>query len=214
MNHTDTLERLRKAGVVAVIRAPSADGAVRAAEALLAGGVGGIEITYSTPDAEEAISALAGLGRSDLVLGAGTVTTPQQAAAAVAAGAEFVVTPGTTEPLARAVLDTGTTAIFGALTPSEVMTVRDLGAHAVKIFPASLGGPAYLKALRGPLPDLEIMPTGGVDADNVGEWFDAGAMCVGAGGELCSAGLIASKQWDEIERRAGRFAAAVARARS
>ncbi|MDJ0959944.1 MAG: bifunctional 4-hydroxy-2-oxoglutarate aldolase/2-dehydro-3-deoxy-phosphogluconate aldolase [Acidimicrobiia bacterium] len=213
MTHTETLSRLSKAGVVAVLRAPSADGAVHAAEVLVAGGVTAIEITYSTPNAADAIATLAQSKRPDVVLGAGTVMSGAQAAAAVSAGAEFVVTPGTTPPLARAVLDTGTTAIFGAFTPSEVMTVLDLGAHAVKVFPGSVGGPGYLKALRGPMPDVPIMPTGGVKADNVGEWFAAGAICVGAGGELCSARLITDEDWDEIERRAGEFAAAVASAR-
>ncbi len=89
-----------------------------------------------------------------------------------------------------------------------------MGADVVKIFPASVGGPGYLKALRGPMPNVALMPTGGVTTDNVGEWFDAGALCVGAGGELCSTAMIAGAQWDEIELRAAAFAAAVARARS
>ncbi len=213
MDHADTLSRLSRAGVVAVLRAPSAKGAVRAAEALVAGGVTGIEITYSTPKAEAVIATLARDKAPEVVLGAGTVMTAEQAEAAVGAGAEFVVTPGTTAPLARAVLDTGSTAIFGAFTPSEVLAVMELGSHAVKIFPASVGGPGYLRALRGPMPDLKLMPTGGVNAGNVADWFAAGAFSVGAGGELCSAQLIADEEWGEIGRRAGKFAAAVTEAR-
>ena len=214
MNKTDTLSQLRDAGVVAVLRAPDGNGALRAVDALLAGGIRAIEITYTTPDAGMVIASLARRGNTGIVLGAGTVLTPRQATDAATAGAQFIVTPGTSRVLAEAVVATGAVAVLGALTPSEVIEVHAMGADVVKIFPASVGGPGYLKALRGPMPDVALMPTGGVTTDNVGEWFDAGALCVGAGGELCSTAMIAGAQWDEIELRAAAFAAAVARARS
>jgi 2-dehydro-3-deoxyphosphogluconate aldolase/(4S)-4-hydroxy-2-oxoglutarate aldolase len=197
-----------------VLRAPDAEGAVRAVAALLAGGIRAIEITYTTPAAGEVIASLAGQSDVDIVLGAGTVLTPEQAAEAAAAGAQFVVTPGTTPALAAAIVATEAAAILGAFIPSEVIDVLAMGADAVKIFPASVGGPRYLKALRGPMPDVPLMPTGGVTTDNVGEWLDAGALCVGAGGELCSAAMIANGEWDEIERRAAAFAHAVKTART
>jgi 2-dehydro-3-deoxyphosphogluconate aldolase/(4S)-4-hydroxy-2-oxoglutarate aldolase len=212
MNKPDTLRRLGSAGVVAVVRAPDAEGALRAVDALVEGGIRAIEITYTTPRATEAIAALSS-GDADIVLGAGTVLTPQQAAEAADAGAQFIVTPGTNPTLAEAVVATGTVAILGAFTPSEVMSVVSMGADVVKIFPASVGGPAYLNALRGPLPDLVLMPTGGVAVDNVEKWFSAGAHCLGAGGRLCSASLIAEERFDEIRRRAAAFTEAVERSR-
>lgn len=213
MNKSDTLTRLQDGGVVAVLRAPDGDGALRAVDALLAGGIRGIEITYTIPDAAEVIASLAGRRDTDIVLGAGTVLTPLQATEAAEAGAQFIVTPGTNPTLANAVIATGVASVLGAFTPSEVIDVLSLGADAVKIFPASVGGPSYLKMLRGPLPDVALMPTGGVTVDNVGDWFGAGAFCVGAGGDLCSAAMIANGQWGEIERRAAAFMAAVGSAR-
>ena len=205
----ETLRQLADAAVVAVIRARSGNGAFHAAEAIARGGINAIEITFTTPDAAHVIAELRKTQPDDVILGAGTVTSEAQAEAAVAAGAQFIVTPGTPPALGRAVVQTGAVTVLGALTPTEGMMVAELGGDAVKIFPASLGGPSYLKALRGPFPDLKLIPTGGVAVDNLGEWLGAGALCVGAGGELCSTQLVSSRRWDEIERRAGAFAAAV-----
>lgn len=206
---TAVLEQLRTAAVIAVLRAPDAAGALRAVDALVAGGVTGIEVTYSTPDAPAVIETLAGRYGDRIVLGAGTVRTPAEATAAVDAGATYLVSPGSTDELAEAMLRTGATVLLGALTPSEVMAVSGLGAHAVKIFPASLGGPAYLRALRAPFPELAFVPTGSVRPDNIGEWLDAGAVAAGAGGELCSAKDIATGRFDRITEHATRFTAAV-----
>ncbi|MEV0374683.1 bifunctional 4-hydroxy-2-oxoglutarate aldolase/2-dehydro-3-deoxy-phosphogluconate aldolase [Streptomyces sp. NPDC050636] len=212
MNETTALAALRTAGVVAVLRAPTADQAVRAVDALVAGGITGVEITYSTPDAAEVIREVDRRHGAAVHLGAGTVTTAHQAKEAVDAGARFLVSPGTDPSLADAMLDTGAAVFLGALTPSEVMTAVRLGTHAVKIFPASLVGPGYLKSLRGPFPDVPFMPTGGVNAGNLGTWLDSGAVAVGAGGELCSASAMAAARWDEIEDTARQFADAFARA--
>jgi 2-dehydro-3-deoxyphosphogluconate aldolase / (4S)-4-hydroxy-2-oxoglutarate aldolase len=155
---------LEQAGILAVLRAPSAEHAVRAVDALVAGGVLGIEITYSTPDAADAIAEAARRHGDAIYLGAGTVLTAAQAHEAAEAGATFLVSPGTDEAVVAAMRGTGVAAFSGALTPSEVMAALRLGVDAVKIFPASLGGPAYLKALRGPFPDVAFMPTGGLSA--------------------------------------------------
>lgn len=211
MNGAD-LDPLREAGVVAVLRAPSALAAVHAVEALVAGGITGIEITYSTPDAAEAISELDRRFGTSICLGAGTVLSEQQARESVDAGARFLVSPGTDAALTAAMINTGATVLAGALTPSEVMATRRCGAHAVKLFPASLGGPGYLRSLRGPFPDVPFVPTGGVNPDNLVEWFTAGAIAVGAGGELCPAAAMASARWEEITAHAGNFAAALRRA--
>jgi 2-dehydro-3-deoxyphosphogluconate aldolase / (4S)-4-hydroxy-2-oxoglutarate aldolase len=203
------VEVLQRAAVVAVIRAPSADAAVRAVAALVTGGIRGIEITYSTPDAAKVIAELDRRHGEAIVLGAGTVLTAAQATEARQAGARFLVSPGTDEQLVPAMLATGAAVFLGALTPTEVMTAKRLGAHAVKIFPASLGGPSYLRALRAPFRDVALMPTGGINADNLADWFDAGAVAVGAGSELCSPAAMRAGRWEEIEQSARRFATAL-----
>lgn len=208
---SDQLETVARAGVVAVIRAPDAASAVRGVEALLDGGVTGIEITYSTPDAASVISQLAERYGDELVLGAGTVLAAEQAVEATQAGATFLVSPGTDETVAQAMINTGVTVLLGAMTPSEVMRANACGADAVKIFPASIGGPGFIKALRGPFPDIAFIPTGGVNADNIGDWLSAGAFAVGAGSDLCSTADLAAGRWDDLRDRAKRFSAAVER---
>ena len=199
---------LESAALIAVIRAPDRESAVRGVEALVAGGVTGIEITYSTPDAPGVIAELDRRFGDGILLGAGTVRRPEEARRAADAGARFLVSPGTTTAVVAAMRETGRTVMAGALTPSEVMTAVDLGVDVVKVFPASLGGPGYLRSLRGPFPDVPFMPTGGVNADNLGEWFAAGAVAVGAGGELCSTADLAGGDFAGIEAKARRFAAA------
>ena len=210
---TDRLSRARAAGVLAVLRAPSPESALEAADAIIRGGIPGIEVTYSTPDAPAVIRELIARHGDAAYIGAGTVTTPEQAAAAAEAGAEFLVSPGTLPALTRAMLDTGKVVMTGALTPTEVMTALELGVDVVKIFPASLGGPSYLGALRGPFPDAPLMPTGGVKPENVADWFAAGAVAVGAGGDLTNSASITAGDWADLEARASSFAAALAAVR-
>ncbi|RNE67242.1 bifunctional 4-hydroxy-2-oxoglutarate aldolase/2-dehydro-3-deoxy-phosphogluconate aldolase [Cryobacterium tepidiphilum] len=200
-----SLDVLQTTRVLAVMRAPSADSALRAADALIAGGITGLEITYSTPDAPGVIRALADRYSDEIYLGAGTVTTPDQAKQAADAGAAFLVSPGTRRDLVAAMKDTGLVVMTGALTPSEVMAATEFEVDVVKIFPASLGGPGYLRSLRGPFPDVPLMPTGGVTPDNIDEWFAAGAIAVGAGSDLVSAADLAADRYDEVERKARLF---------
>lgn len=209
MTPTEALTAWRRTGVIAVLRAPDTARALQTVDALVAGGITGIEITYTTPDTADMIrTALDRYGDSALI-GAGTVTKPSQAREAADAGARFLVTPGTRPEVAQAVVATAVPAMFGAFTASELMTAVELGATAVKLFPAGLSGPELLRALRGPFPDVPIVPTGGVRPDNLATWLEAGALAVGAGGELCSATAIAADDWDEIERRARAFSAAL-----
>jgi 2-dehydro-3-deoxyphosphogluconate aldolase/(4S)-4-hydroxy-2-oxoglutarate aldolase len=208
------LTSIADVGIIAVLRAPSADAAVSAVDALVAGGVTGVEITFSTPDAETAIAEVARRHGDAVLLGAGTVTRPEQAESAVAAGARFLVCPGTEATLARAMKDTGAAVMLGAMTPTEVMAATALGADVVKVFPASLGGPSYLRSLRGPFPDVPLMPTGGVNADNLGQWFGAGALAVGAGSELCSPAAMKAGNWEVVEDSARSFSAALAATRA
>jgi 2-dehydro-3-deoxyphosphogluconate aldolase/(4S)-4-hydroxy-2-oxoglutarate aldolase len=203
----DFLGQLRTAGIVAVIRAPSADAAVAMSHALVRGGVTGIEITFSTPDAAAAI-ARARAELPDALVGAGTVLAMTELEAACAAGASFLVSPHLDEKLVAAAKDRGVPFLPGALTPTEVVRAWQSGATCVKLFPGSAVGPSYVKALRGPLPQIPIMPTGGVDEKNIGEWLKAGAVAVGMGGNLATGSL------DQIEAAARRVKQALGEARA
>ena len=209
-----TLQIIKDLGVVAVIRGPSVELTLKMVEALIAGGVTGIEITYSTPNAEGVVTALAKQFGSQIVLGMGTLTEPAQAQSARDAGATFLVSPICEPRLVQAMLDSGLVVMPGAFTPTEIYQVYKMGADVVKIFPGSLAGPAYVKALRGPFPYIPFMPTGGVSAQNVGEWFAAGVAAVGAGSELCPPALAKEGKFEEIIRRAAEFVQAVKTARA
>lgn len=209
MSANDAHESIRAARVIAVLRAPTAAIALDAVDALVRGGITGIEVTYSTPDTASVIARLIDRHGDRAVVGAGTVTTAEQAREAAEAGASFLVSPGTLPEVACAMRATGALTMSGALTPSEVMAADSLGVDVVKIFPASLGGPGYLSALRGPFPAVPLMPTGGVTPENLAEWFAAGALAVGAGGELLPAAALRDGDVGEIERRARRFAEAL-----
>jgi 2-dehydro-3-deoxyphosphogluconate aldolase/(4S)-4-hydroxy-2-oxoglutarate aldolase len=140
-----------------------------------------------------------------LLLGMGTLTRPVHAAEAKAAGARFIVSPHCEAELASAMAATGLAVMIGAFTPTEIVQARRLGADVVKIFPGSLGGPAYLRSLRGPFPEIPIMPTGGVSVENVSEWLAAGAFALGAGSELCPPALAREGRFDDIAERARAF---------
>lgn len=179
------LNRLAETGVVAVIRAASIDAALAVSHALVRGGVTGIEITFSTPGAAEAI-ARARLELPDALVGAGTVLDEASLAAACDAGASFLVSPHTDAALIARARERGVPFLPGALTPTEIVRAWQLGATCVKVFPGSAVGPSYLKAIKAPLPHVALMPTGGVDEKNLGEWLKAGAVAVGMGGALAT----------------------------
>jgi 2-dehydro-3-deoxyphosphogluconate aldolase/(4S)-4-hydroxy-2-oxoglutarate aldolase len=171
--------------VEAVIRAASAEAAVEISRALVRGGVTGIEITFSTPGAAEAIARVRA-ELSEALVGAGTVLNDEQLSAACRAGASFLVSPHTDVSLLASAKEYKVPFLSGALTPTEVVRAFQAGATCVKLFPGSAVGPGYLKALRGPLPHIPLMPTGGVDENNLGEWLGAGAVAVGMGGNLAT----------------------------
>jgi len=208
-----TLRRVREVGVLAVIRGPSPELTIQMVDALVAGGVLGIEITYSTPNAAEVVKNLDEKFGERILLGMGTLTEPRQVAEATQAGARFLVSPHLDESLAQAMTSTGLLVMIGALTPTEVMRAHQLGSDIVKLFPGSLGGPAYLKALRGPFPHIPMMPTGGVSQDNIAEWLAAGAVAVGAGSNLCPTSLAKEGRFEEITAIAQTFVAALNQAR-
>lgn len=205
MNKTEVLEKVKELGLLAVIRGPSPELTVKMVEALVQGGVKGIEITYSTPNAEEVVKTLADKFGNNILLGMGTLTKPDQTISAKNAGAMFLVSPVCEDTLVKAMVDSGLLAMAGALTPTEVFRAYNLGVDVVKIFPGSLGGPSYIKALKGPFPYIPMMPTGGVNAANAAEWFAAGVVAVGAGSELCPPQLAKEGRFSEISQNAADF---------
>jgi 2-dehydro-3-deoxyphosphogluconate aldolase / (4S)-4-hydroxy-2-oxoglutarate aldolase len=205
MNKQEILEKIKKLGLLAVIRGPSPELTVKMVDALVNGGVYGIEITYSTPNAEEVVRMLAEKHGEHILLGMGTLTESGQAESAKTAGANFLVSPICEPALVKAMAASGLLVMAGALTPTEVHQAYSLGADVVKIFPGSLGGPAYIKALKGPFPYIPMMPTGGVSANNVADWFKAGVVAVGAGSELCPPELAKAGRFEEITQKAAEF---------
>ena len=214
MNKAEVLEKVKQLGLLAVIRGPSADLTVKMVEALINGGVMGIEITYSTPNAEEVVRTLSAKFGTSIVLGMGTLTKPEQALSARQAGANFLVSPICEPVLVNAMIESGLLSMAGALTPTEVFQAYTMGVDVVKIFPGSLGGPAYVKALKGPFPYIPMMPTGGVSAGNAADWFAAGVVAVGAGSELCPPQLAKEGKFDEISQRAAAFVQVIKSARA
>lgn len=207
------MEKVREAGLVAVVRGESRRAAVGVSDALVEGGVACVEVAFTTPDAHLAIADLASDHGDGVLVGAGTVTTREQAELAAQAGASFLVSPGCDPGLLHAMLGLGLLVLPGVLTPSEVLLARRLGVQALKLFPGSLGGPSYLKALLGPFPGVPFVPTGGVSPENAAEWFAAGAIAVGAGGALAPPTLEGRDRAGVVEA-ARAFAAAVREARS
>ncbi len=207
-----TLEKTRDVGLLAVVRGVSPEAALEVSGALIEGGVLGIEITFTTPEAPGVIRDLDAAYGESILLGAGTVTTVEQVELAAEVGSTFLVSPGTDPELLPAMLATGLLVLPGVLTPSEVMLASRLGAPAVKMFPGSSGGTSYLKALRGPFPDVSFVPTGGVSLGNIADWFAAGALAVGAGSALAPSSLEGRDRAEVVEN-ARRFAEAVRGAR-
>ncbi len=205
MNKIEVLEKVKALGLLAVIRGTSPELTVQMVEALVNGGVKGIEITYSTPHAEDVVKTLAKKYGEAIVLGMGTLTKPEQAESAKAAGASFLVSPICETKLVEAMVNSGLLTMAGALTPTEIYQAYSLGIDVIKIFPGSIGGPAYIKTLKGPFPYIPMMPTGGVNAGNAADWFAAGVVAVGAGSELCPPQLAKEGKFNEISQKAAEF---------
>jgi 2-dehydro-3-deoxyphosphogluconate aldolase/(4S)-4-hydroxy-2-oxoglutarate aldolase len=185
MDKERVLQIIQECGVVAVVRAQTSDEALKIAEACRAGGILGIEITFTVPGAEGIIRALAGkYTPEEMLVGAGTVMDPETARAAIMAGANYVVSPCLNEQTVKLCNRYRVACMPGAMTVKEAVECMEAGADIVKIFPAGLFGPKIIKAFLGPLPQMKMMPTGGVSPENCAEWIAAGAVAVGAGGEL------------------------------
>jgi 2-dehydro-3-deoxyphosphogluconate aldolase/(4S)-4-hydroxy-2-oxoglutarate aldolase len=210
----EVLAALRDGGIVPVIRADSADTALRIVDALIAGGIRTLEITMTVPDAIGAIKAVADRFGSSVLLGAGTVTSRALAEGSLDAGAEFLVTPCVVPDVIAVAKEREVAVLPGAMTPTEVFTAWSSGGDIVKIFPASnVGGASYLKALKGPFPQIPLCPTGGVNLQTIGEFVKAGASAVGVGGELVSKAAIDAGDYGKITELAKQYVAALAAAR-
>jgi 2-dehydro-3-deoxyphosphogluconate aldolase/(4S)-4-hydroxy-2-oxoglutarate aldolase len=215
MTTGEVRRRILDVGIVPVIRASSAEKAIAAAEAVLAGGISVVEITMTVPGAVDAIAELTVKRKGELLVGAGTVLNTEAARRCLDAGAQFLVSPGfdlDTVKLARA---EGKLMMAGALTPTEVITAWNAGADFIKIFPCSaVGGAAYIKALKAPLPQVPMVPTGGVNLDTAVDFLSAGAAALGVGGELIVASALAANDTGTITNLAKRYVSLVKSART
>ncbi|MDP3129878.1 MAG: bifunctional 2-keto-4-hydroxyglutarate aldolase/2-keto-3-deoxy-6-phosphogluconate aldolase [Bacillota bacterium] len=207
------LEQLAKTGVVAVVRAETAAEAVKIAEACIQGGVDAIEVTFTVPAAHKVIEGLAErFSAKELLIGAGTVLDPETARIAILAGARFIVGPSFSADTAKLCNRYMIPYLPGTLTITEMVTAMEAGCDVVKLFPGSAFGPSYVKAVKGPLPQANVMPTGGVTLENTREWIKNGAFAVGVGSELT--GPAKKGDYAGVTKLAAAFVAAVAAARA
>jgi 2-dehydro-3-deoxyphosphogluconate aldolase/(4S)-4-hydroxy-2-oxoglutarate aldolase len=205
MSRERTLARILECGIVAVVRAESGEPLVKVAKALAEGGVTAIEVTFTVPGAVEVIRQVRHEVGDSITLGAGTVLDPETARAAILAGAEYIVSPTVNHEVIRLCRRYDKAILPGAFTPTEVLSAWESGADIVKIFPADVGGPAYLKALHGPLPQIRLMPTGGVDLTTAESFLKAGACCLGVGGALVEPKTVVAGDFVRIRDLATEF---------
>jgi 2-dehydro-3-deoxyphosphogluconate aldolase/(4S)-4-hydroxy-2-oxoglutarate aldolase len=214
MSRDQQLRRILDCGIVAVVRAPDNRRLVEVCQALSEGGVPVVEITMTVPDAIDVIRHVRNELGERVLLGAGTILDPETGRAAMLAGAEFLVAPTVNPDVIRLCRRYDKVVMPGAFTPTEVLTAWEAGADVVKVFPAEVVGPAYFKALRGPLPHVRLMPTGGVDLNTAGEFLRAGACCLGIGGQLVEPKAVASGDFDRLRTLARQYADIVRQART
>ena len=209
MSKESDLRRVLECGVVAVVRSPDGSQLVEVARALADGGIDVVEITMTVPDALDVLRQVRRALGDRLLLGAGTVLDPETARAALLAGAEYLVAPTVNLDVIRLCQRYDKLVMPGAFTPTEILTAWEAGADIVKVFPADVLGPAFFKALRGPLPQVRLMPTGGVDLNTAADFLRAGACCLGVGGQLVDPKAVAARDFDVIRDLARRYAAVV-----
>ncbi len=215
MTAQQILSFINDIGIVPVVRTATAEGAVSAIQAIHKGGVRAAEITMTVPGAIKALEKVADQFGDKIVLGAGTVLDPETARSCMLAGAQFFVSPNLRVSTIEMCKRYSKVICIGALTPTEVLTAWEHGADVVKVFPAdAMGGAKYIKSLKGPLPQIEMIPTGGVNLQTTGDFLKAGACAVGVGSELVNAKLIADGDFAEIEKRAKQYMEAVQTARA
>ena len=215
MTSKEILAFITEVGIVPVVRTTSAESAIQAVEAIYNGGIRAAEITMTVPGAVRALEKVADRFGGKIVLGAGTVLDPETARICMLAGAEFFVTPNLRLSTIEMVKRYSKVICPGALSPTEVLTAWESGADVVKIFPCgNVGGAKYIKALKGPFPHIEMIPTGGVNLETAGDFLKAGACAVAVGGELVDAKSVKEGRFDVIEDRARQYLAVIAKARA
>ena len=214
MEKRDIFNRMMSEGLIPVIRVSSAQEAVDVADAIKEGGVTLIEITMSVPGAIDTIKELTRKYKDEIIMGAGTILDPETARAVLLAGAQFIVTPTLNLDVIQLAHRYSAVVVPGAMTPTEILTAWNAGADMVKVFPAAqLGGPEYLKAIRGPLPQILLVPTGGVNLQNAGAFIKAGAAALGAGGELVDKKAVKEKKFNIITENTRAFLKVIKEAR-
>jgi 2-dehydro-3-deoxyphosphogluconate aldolase / (4S)-4-hydroxy-2-oxoglutarate aldolase len=214
MTIEDVIRRIGEIGIVPVVRAATVEDATRAVEAICAGGIPILEITMTVPNATSVIRHVVREHGNSALIGAGTVTTGEQAEQCIRAGAEFLVSPGISTHVLAVAQACAKLAIPGALTPTELMHAQDNGAKLIKIFPCgNVGGPKYLQSLRGPFPHVELIPTGGVSVSNAAGYIAAGAFALGIGGDLVNAAALREGNLAKITQAARELVDAVRTAR-
>ena len=205
MDQKTALGMILESGVVAIMRAKNSDQLLDAAKAVLAGGVNAIEVTMTTPGALDVIHEATSQFGSEVLFGVGSVLDPETARAAILAGAKFVVCPTLNLKTIEICKRYSIPVMPGAYTPTEILTAWEAGADVVKVFPASIGGPAYIKAVKAPLPHIRMAAVGGVDLNNTADFFKAGVEVVGVGGELVNQKLLDARDFAAITERARGF---------
>ena len=206
-------EAIADNGLVAIVRLDDLSAAVPLTEALLRGGVKSVEFTFTNPLAGRVIEQVRLALDENANVGAGTVLDPETARIAILSGAEFVVTPTLNLATIELCNRYGVPTVIGAFTPTEILTAWQAGATYVKVFPATVGGPQYLKDVRGPLPQVKLIPTGGVNIDNAAAFIRAGASAIAVGSNLVDAPTVSAERWDVLEERARQFSQVVVAAR-
>lgn len=210
MRRDDVLGRMFESKLVAVLRSSDADLLASAAKALVDGGISVLEVTFTVPGALGVLGHLREELGERAILGAGTVLDPETARAAILAGAEFIVGPTLRREVVGLCRRYATAVLPGAFTPTEILAAWEAGADVVKVFPADVGGPDYLRSIHGPLPQIPLMPTGGIDKTNVAAFLRAGAVCVGLGSALLDKKALAEGNLSAIRAAAEEYVAAVA----
>src|SRR5215468_1461012 len=213
MSKQSDLRRVLDAGIVAVVRSPDSGQLVEVARALAEGGVTVVEITMSVPNALDVLRQVRHALGDRLLLGAGTVLDAETARAVLLAGAEYIVAPTVNLDVIRLCQRYDKLVMPGAFTPTEILTAWEAGADIVKVFPAEVVGPAFFKAMRGPLPQIRLMPTGGVDLNTAADFLQAGACCLGLGSQLVEPRAIAERNFDRIRDLARQYLAIVEQTR-
>ena len=213
MTKLEQMQRIETCGIVAIIRANSANELIEAAAAIHAGGVNVIEVTMTTPNALQVISDVSSAYGDSVLVGAGSVLDAETARAVMLAGAEFIVSPVTKAAIIEICNRYGKVVIPGAFTPTEILMAWEAGADYVKVFPSSGVGASYIKDVKAPLPHIPLVPTGGINVENAGEFISAGATALGVGSALVNNQLIEAGEFESLTERAKKLCAKVLRAR-